>query len=176
MQLNIERTWKYSEFFGYFWGLCTVSNKRQFGPIIAALLSRYKAKKIHWSYQIRTLEEYLMCTNCPLTNLEAWQLISAVIKSLHTFTAVNGFQKFFRMMNRNETTYFLNLWLLVNFWSTFKISLNKKKLVDIKNQFFHECQPCEEIFEIRPYWWWLIFTIVCLSFYVPVCSFFLGPL
>ena len=41
----------------------------------------------------------------------------------------------------------------VIFWSFFKISWIKKmagvkKVIKVKNQFFHACQPCKEIFEI----------------------------
>ena len=38
-----------------------------------------------------------------------------------------------------------------------------KKVIKVKNQFFHAHQPCEEIFEIRSYQG-LIFTNVWLNF------------
>ena len=38
-----------------------------------------------------------------------------------------------------------------------------KKVIKVKNQVFHACQPREGIFEIRSYWG-LIFTTDCLNF------------
>ena len=54
------------------------------------------------------------------------------------------------------------------FWYFFKISwiekmTGAKKIIKVKNQFFHACQPREGIFEIRSYWG-LIFTTDSLNF------------
>ena len=56
----------------------------------------------------------------------------------------------------------------VIFWYFFKISWIEKmtgaqKVVKVKNQFFHACQPREGIFEIRSYRG-LIFTTDSLNF------------
>ena len=56
----------------------------------------------------------------------------------------------------------------VIYWSFFKISwiekmTGAKKVIKVKNQFFHARQPREGIFKIHSYWG-LIFTTVCLNF------------
>ena len=75
---------------------------------------------------------------------------------------------------------FNNFFARVIFWSFFQIWWIKKmagakKFIKVKYQFFHACQPREEIFEIRSYWG-LIFRAVFLNFKWPTlfhfCKFF----
>ena len=56
----------------------------------------------------------------------------------------------------------------VTFWSFFKISWIKKmtgskKVINVKSQFFHARQPCEDSLEILSYTG-LILTTDCLNF------------
>ena len=84
---------------------------------------------------------------------------------------MNEFQKFLRVLDRHEKTDFLlqQIFLLGSFFGHFlwfdgsKKMAGAKKLIKVKNQFFHACQPREEIFEIRSYWG-LIFRAVFLNF------------
>ena len=71
---------------------------------------------------------------------------------------MDGFQKFLRMVDGHETTYFCLQYVFwpVIFWSFFKISWIKKMagaktVVKLKNQFFHARQPRKIIFDICTY-------------------------
>ena len=46
-----------------------------------------------------------------------------------------------------------------------------KKIVKVKNQLFHACQPCKGIFEIHSYWA-IIFRAVFLNFQFLTQSYF----
>ena len=80
---------------------------------------------------------------------------------------MNGFQKFLCVVNRHEETDFFVFLAPVIFCHFLDVMDQKngrsKKVIEVKNQFFHAHQPHEEIFEICSYRG-LIFTPVCLIF------------
>ena len=66
---------------------------------------------------------------------------------------MNEFQKFLRVLDRHEKTDFLlkQIFLIHQILKNDQKMTRAKKIVKVKNQLFHACQPCKGIFEIRSY-------------------------